>query len=357
VIRAAQYAVPRLVYMRRRRATLGRYAGLLVGLVAVSAYLSVAAPDFLTWQNWENIIRSQSVVLALALGTTFVILTGGVDLSIASATAASAVVIGLAIQHGWWWGAACLAGIGAALLMGLVNGILIGYANVSFFVVTLGGLSIFQSLALLWSGGNTVTLFGETGFNPVINAVNGTVGPVPSVVLILIPLYLVGAIVLRLTRFGRAVYAVGSNIEGARLSGIRVRGVLVAVYAIAGLSAGIAAVLQTGRLTAAAPQSDPNLLLGVIAAVLIGGTAFTGGEGGALGTVIGVLFLGVVQNGIVLLGVSSFWQGTVSGVILIAAVGFGVLRDHRQGRKGSLRSHGMLERIRREPPRGSDKSG
>ena len=140
-------------------------------------------------------------------------------------------------------------------------------------------------------------------------------------------LYLVGAFVLHLTPFGRAVYAVGSNPDAARLTGINVKIVLVAVYAISGLAAGLAAVVQTGRLTAAGPQVDPNLMLAVIAAVLIGGTAFTGGDGGLLGTAIGVLFLGVVQNGLQLSDVSTFWQGTVSGGILILAVGLGVLRD------------------------------
>jgi ribose transport system permease protein len=340
--------------LHRPRLSLGRYTGVLVGLIAVSLFLSIDAADFLTWQNWENIIRSESVVLALALGTTFVILTGGVDLSIASTTAAAAVVIGLGMNHGWGWQLACAAGIGAAIAMGLVTGIFIGYAGISFFVVTLGALSIFQSIALLMSGGDTISLFGNEKFNPVINIVNGNIGPFPSVLLILVPIYLLGGFVLRYTTFGRAVFAVGSNPEGARLSGIRVKSVLVAVYAISGLSAGIAAIIQTGRLTAAAPQADPNLLLGVIAAVLIGGTAFTGGDGGVIGTVIGVFFLGVVQNGIVLLGISSFWQGTVSGVVLIAAVGFGVLRQHDLRRR--FRGHGRAEPpvVQEQPPAGGD---
>ena len=132
---------------------------------------------------------------------------------------------------------------------------------------------------------------------------------------------------LRYTAFGRALFAIGSNQEAARLNGINVSRILIAVYTIAGLAAGLAAILQVGRLTAASPTVDPTLLLTVLAAVLIGGTSFTGGEGGVLGTVIGVVFLGVVQNGLTLSNVSSFWQGTVSGVILITAVGLGVLRD------------------------------
>ena len=140
-------------------------------------------------------------------------------------------------------------------------------------------------------------------------------------------LLLIAGGVLRYTGFGRALFAVGSNPEAARLNGIDVGRIMLITYAIAGLTAGLASVVQVGRLTGASAQADPTLLLTVIAAVLIGGTAYTGGEGGVLGTLIGVLFLGVVQNGLTLSDVSSFWHGTVSGVILIAAVGLGVLRD------------------------------
>lgn len=310
-----------------RRVSLGRYTGVLIGVAAIFVYLAVTEPVFLTWENWQNIIRSQSVVLTLALGMTFVVLTGGIDLSIASATAGAAMLIGITISHGadWWLG--CLAGIALGLGFGLVNGVVIGIMRIPFFVVTLGTLSIYQSVALLSTSGETVSLFSFPKFNQVQVLINQNTGPLPTVLLLAGALYLIGVFVLHFTGFGRGVYAVGSNPEAARLSGINVTGVLVSVYAIAGLSAGFAAVVQTGRLTAAGPQVDPNLMLNVIAAVLIGGTAFTGGDGGLFGTVIGVLFLGVVQNGLQLSSVSTFWQGTVSGLILVLAVGIGVLRD------------------------------
>jgi len=133
--------------------------------------------------------------------------------------------------------------------------------------------------------------------------------------------------VLRYTTFGRRVYAVGSNRDAARNNGIEVARITLAVYTIAGLSAGAASIIQVGRLTGAGPTMDPTLLLTVIAAVLIGGTAYTGGEGGVGGTVVGVLFLGVIQNGLTLSDVSSFWRGTVNGLVLIAAVGLGVARE------------------------------
>jgi ribose transport system permease protein len=311
-----------------RRMSLGRYTGVLLGLAAICVYLAVTEPVFLTWENWQNIFRSQAVVFTLAIGMTFVVLTGGIDLSIASATACSAMVLGIAIQHGADWWLACLAALGIGVALGFANGFMIGITKIPFFVVTLGTLSIYQSIALLITSGETVSLFSYPRFNTVPTIINGNTGPFPTVLLIGAGLYAVGALVLRYTSFGRAVYAVGSNAEAARLTGITVTAVLIAVYTISGLSAGLGAVVQTGRLTAAGPQVDPNLMLTVIAAVLIGGTAFTGGDGGLLGTIIGVLFLGVIQNGLQLSDVSTFWQGTVSGLILILAVGLGVLRDH-----------------------------
>jgi ribose transport system permease protein len=332
---------------RRRvlgRLTRSRYTGVLFGIVALCAYLAITEPVFLTWENWQNIIRAQTVVLVLALGMTFVVLLGGIDLSIASAATGSAMTLGVTIQHGapWWIG--CLAALGVGLGFGLANGIMIGILHIPFFVVTLGTLSIYQSVALLMTNGETVSLFGARNFNVVQTIINGNVGPFPSALLIGAILCLISGWVLRWTSAGRAIYAVGSNPEAARLAGIRVPLVLVSVYTVAGLAAGLAAIVQTGRLTAAGPQVDPNLMLTVIAAVLIGGTSFTGGDGGVIGTVIGVLFLGVIQNGLELGNVSTFAQGTVSGSILILAVGFGILREYSARRAGVARSRRARQR-------------
>ena len=152
-------------------------------------------------------------------------------------------------------------------------------------------------------------------------------GPIPSAPLFVLVVYIIGALILRYTNFGRAVYAVGSNREAARLSGINVTLTTVAVFGICGLTAGMGSVIQTGRLTGATPQVDPNLMLAVIAAVLIGGASFSGGDGSLAGTILGVLFLGLIQNGLTISGVSTFWQGTVSGLVLISAVAIGVVRS------------------------------
>jgi ribose transport system permease protein len=330
------------------RLSLGQYTGVVAGLIVVCIYMAATEPAFMTWGNWQNIFRSEGTVFILAIGMTLVILTGGIDLSIGSATAGSAVVLALAVENGASWWLAVLAGMGMGLAFGLFNGTLIGIAKIPFFVVTLGTLSIYQSAALLESpSGQTISLFEFETFSTVERIVNGEIGPLPTILVICVGLYLLAAFVLRYTSFGRSVYAVGSNAEAARLSGIGVSFVLVSVYAIAGLTAGMGAVVQTGRLTAAAPQADPTLMLTVIAAVLIGGTAFSGGEGGLLGTFLGVLFLGIIQNALQLGDVSVFYQGLVSGGILIVAVGIGVLREHastlrtywrrrRQGRGDAL---------------------
>jgi ribose transport system permease protein len=329
-----------------RRLSLGRYTGVVVGLLLFCAYLTITEPVFLTENNITNIVKANSVVFVLAIGTTFVVLTAGIDLSIASATTACAMIFGLTMQGGWGWVGALVAAVAFGLSLGLLNGFLIGKAGISFFVVTLGTLSIYSSFALVVNDGATINLFSMPSFGPIRDFVNNEIAGVPVLLLFDLLLLLVAGGVLRYTRFGRAVYAVGSNPEAARLTGIRVGAVLVSVYAISGLCAGMAAIVQAGRLTGASAQVDPTLLLTVIAAVLIGGTSYTGGEGGVLGTLIGVLFLGVVQNGLALSEVSTFWQGTVSGVILIAAVGLGVLRERgwRIGRRAAaVKRHEAVE--------------
>ena len=310
-----------------RRLALGRYAGVLVALVVVCAYLAFTQEVFLTWDNFMNIAKSNSVVFVLALGATFVIISGGLDLSTASAAAAAGMILGLTMDGGWSIAVALAATAVFGLFLGLLNGFMITRLRISYLVVTLGTLSIYQSFALVVNSGRTITVFGDPGFSILSDFVNNDIGPFPILLVFDLLLLLVAGGILRYTGFGRSLFAVGSNREAARLNGIDVGRIVLLTYGIAGLAAGLASVVQVGRLTGASAQADPTLLLTVIAAVLIGGTIYTGGEGGVLGTLVGVLFLGVVQNGLTLSNVSSFWQGTVSGVILIAAVGLGVLRD------------------------------
>jgi ribose transport system permease protein len=310
-----------------------RHAGVVAALIALCLYLSITQDVFLTWGNLTNIAKSNSVVLLLAIGATFVVISGGIDLSVASAAAASGMILGLTMNAGWSIVLALAATVLFGGALGLLNGILITKLRISFLVVTLGTLSIYQSFALIVSDGETITVFGKPGFSVLSDFVNGEIGPFPVLAIFDVVVLLLAGGVLRYTGFGRALFAVGSNPEAARLNGIGVSRVVILTYGIAGLAAGLASVVQVGRLTGAAAQADPTLLLTVVAAVLIGGTAFTGGEGGVFGTLIGVLFLGVLQNGLTLSDVSSFWQGTVSGVVLIAAVALGVLRANHHNQR------------------------
>jgi ribose/xylose/arabinose/galactoside ABC-type transport system permease subunit len=327
---------PSAAQLRSRRASAARwlarvslapYTGVIVGLVIVCVFLTATQPVFLTWANFRSVIGANTVILILAVGETFVIISGGIDLSTASATTATGMVLGLALEHGWSLVPALLVTLTFGLVIGLANGLLITKVKISFLVVTLGALSIWQSFALIVDSGGSIAVFGVSAFTPIGDLVNNGIGPISLLMIFDVLLVLLAGGILRVTTFGRAVFAVGSNDEAARLNGVNVSGVLIGVYALAGLAAGVAAVISVGRLTAAASQSDPNLLLEVLAAVLIGGTSFSGGEGGIFGTVVGVLFLGAVQNGLILSSVSAFWQGTVSGIILILAVGLSALRN------------------------------
>jgi ribose transport system permease protein len=305
----------------------GRYTGVLAALAVVCAYLALTEDVFLTWDNLMNVAKSNTVVFVLAIGATFVIISAGMDLSAASAATAAGMILGLTMDAGWGIVLVLAATLAFGVVLGLLNGLMITRLGISFLVVTLGTLAIYQSFALVVNGGQTISLFSKPGFPVLGDFVNDDIGPFPVLLVFDLVVLLVAGGVLRYTGFGRSLFAVGSNPEAARLNGIDVRRVVLIAYAIAGLAAGFASIVQVGRLTGASAQADPTLLLTVIAAVLIGGTAYTGGEGGVLGTLIGVVFLGVVQNGLTLSDVSSFWQGAVSGVTLIAAVGLGVLRE------------------------------
>jgi ribose/xylose/arabinose/galactoside ABC-type transport system permease subunit len=313
---------------RLGRISFGTLPGVVLGLIAVCVYFWVSEPLFMTWSNWENIVRAESVVAILAIGMTYVLLTGGIDLSVASSTAVTSMSFALLLQDGvdWRLGMAICVLIGLGL--GVVNGSLIGFAKIPFFVVTLGTLAIFQSIALLVTeGGAGVFLIGNAEFDSLSDAINGSVGPIPNLLIIVAVLYVVSSFVLSLSQYGRSVYALGSNREAARLIGIPVTVVLVSVYAMSGLTAGAAGVAQTALLAGATPIASTTLMLTVVTAVLIGGVALTGGQGNLLGTIVAVVFLGVIENGLTLSGVAEFWQGFVTGLILIAAVAVGVVRE------------------------------
>ncbi|WGL50787.1 ABC transporter permease [Nocardioides sp. BP30] len=309
------------------RALFGKQAGLVVAFVAVIVYFWATQPIFMTWSNITNLVSTNSVVLVLAIGATFVVISGGLDLSTVSATTLAGMAFGFSLTHQQPFVVSLIVVLGTGMALGLVNGILIAWVRMSFLVVTLGTMTVFSSLALVSNGGATLSVFSEPGFAPLKAFVTGEVGPIPYIMIFDVVLALVAGGVLRYTAYGRSLFAVGSNAEAARINGINVTVVTLMTFILAGLSAGVGALLQVGRLTGASATTDPTLLMAVLAAVLLGGTAATGGEGGIFGSVLGVLFLGVLTNGLTISQVSAFWQGTVNGGVLLLAVLISTGRD------------------------------
>lgn len=302
---------------------------LLIVLVLVVALFAILQPVFFTSGNMMNILRLQAVPMILAVGMTMVVLTGGADLSAGSALALSGIAAGLLYSSGVpIWLVIPLTVLFGALL-GAVNGVLIGIVGMSFFVVTLGTLSGYRSLALVASEGSAIQMSGAPALLFLGDGL--LLGWLPVPVLIAAVVVVLGYVILNHTGWGRKIYAVGSNAEAARLAGIRVSRVVFSVYLVSGLLAGVASIIQVGRLTSASPLVGQGLELQVIAAVLLGGTILSGGQGGLSGTVIAVLLLGVVQNGLTLSGTPDFWQGAITGAILIIAV----YLDHVQRRQRS----------------------
>ena len=316
-------------HLARAWSGMSRYAAVLVLLVGSFGYFSVTQDNFLTQANVENLLTSVSILLVVSVGMTFVVLTGGIDLSVGSLLALSGLILAkLFDQAGLPAALAVVATVLiGALIGGAVNGVLIGRFGLSFFVVTLGTLSLYRGIVNIWSDTQTIyvtsTFVDGIGFGKFL----GLATPV----WIMIAVFAVAFVVLRWTFFGRDVYAVGGNADAARLSGISIPRTLIAVYAIAGLCAALGGVIQVGRLGAASPLVGESIPLDAAAAVLLGGTSFLGGVGGVMGTAVGVLFIGTLQNGLSIAGVSSFWQQVVTGVILIVAVGIDRIQQSPRG--------------------------
>jgi inositol transport system permease protein len=306
--------------------------GPLLFLFALMLVFAVTNEAFLTQLNLFNVARQISITGLIALGMTFVILTAGIDLSVGSllafcgmvaavvakGTTANTLSLGTTEATGWGWPAALLTAVLVGIAAGFVQGLLITLLRVPPFVVTLGGLTIFRGFTLMLSGGGPIS-----GFPSDMRWFGtGLVGPVPVPVIVFALAAVLCHVVLRFTRFGRAVYAVGGNAEAARLSGIRVDRVLVSVYMIVGFFAGLAAFVLAARLNSAEAVAGMGYELTVISAVVIGGTSLFGGIGSIGGTVVGATLIGVLVNGLQLNNVSSYTQQVTIGFILIAAVAF-----------------------------------
>lgn len=294
-------------------------SGPLLGLLGLIVVLSLLSPDFLSLRNTFNIAQQIAVLAILALGSTAVIIVGGIDLSVGSVLALSATcaawlfaVAGLPI-----WLAA-LAGLAVGAAAGLVNGLLVTLGRLPAFIATLATLSAARGLALVVSQGQPVSGFPDSFRRAISNFYVG--GIVPTSVIILLVLAAAGTAYLRYRPSGRALYAIGGNEEVARLSGLAVTRQKLKVYTAAGVLAALGGLVTMGRLDSSQPTAGTGIELDVIAAVVIGGASLSGGTGTLGGTLVGALIIGVLRNGLNLLNVSSFWQQVVIGVVIAVAV-------------------------------------
>ncbi len=303
-------------------------SGPLIGLLVLAVVLSVLSPAFLTVGNLFNVFQQIAVLATLALGVTAVIITAGIDLSVGSVLGLGGAVAGWTFAvAGWPMGLAIVAGLGVGALAGLINGLLITYGRLPPFVATLAMLSMARGAALVVTDGRPIS--GYPGWFRLI-ATHDVFGFLPASVVLVAVLYLLGAAYLRYRPAGRALYAIGGNEQVARLSGINVRRAKIKVYTMAGLLAGLGGLLLVARLNSAQPNAGFTLELDVIAAVVIGGASLRGGAGTVSGTLVGALIIGVLRNGLNLLGVSSFWQQIVIGAVIAIAVMTDTLRKRDQ---------------------------
>ncbi|MDN5800140.1 MAG: ABC transporter permease [Corynebacterium casei] len=296
--------------------------GALVGLIILCVALFIATPHFLTVNNFLNIGIQAATVAILAFGMTFVIITAGIDLSVGSVAALGAMVSASFFTDlnmpGWL---TLIVGLLTGLLAGAICGIATAYGKIPSFIATLAMMSIARGATLVISDGSPIRTSDS------VNWLGSTVAGIPIPIVMMVIAGLICWFILERTVLGRSMYAIGGNLEAARLSGLPVKRIQITVFALSGLFAALAGLVMAGRLSSAQPQAGVGYELDAIAAVVIGGASLAGGQGRATGTLVGALLLAVIRNGLNLLNVSSFWQQIVIGLVIALAVGFDVIRN------------------------------
>ena len=299
-------------------------------VVLACVFLSFATDSFATPKNIYNITRNVTFVAIIALGMTMVIITGGIDLSVGSVLCLCSMILGVVMHAGYNIEIGIAAAVLTALAVGAFHGVLIAYVGLPPFVVTLGTLSIARSLAMVASGNTVVFEFGPDHQKLLSLGGGAWLFGIANPVLYMIVLASIAGFVLRWTRFGRYLYAIGGNEHAATLTGVPVKQIKVAVYMISSLTAGIAGIVQTGWLGAITTNIGTGLELQVIAAAVIGGAALVGGAGTAIGALIGAALIEIIRNSLGLLGINAFWQGAFIGSAILIAVLFDRVRNLRQ---------------------------
>ncbi|HCN59894.1 MULTISPECIES: ABC transporter permease [Mammaliicoccus] len=289
-----------------------------IGLILLIVVISIMNSAFLDLSNLLNLLRQVSINGLIAFGMTFVILTGGIDLSVGSILALSSAFTAILITSGLDPIVALIVGVLGGFLLGVFNGILVTFGSMAPFIATLATMTIFRGLTLVVTDGNPITSLGDSYMFQLFGKGYFFGIPVPAVTMIIV--FIVLAIILQKTTFGRHTYAIGGNEVASKISGIKVNRVKILIYGISGLMSALAGAILTSRLNSAQPTAGTSYELDAIAAVVLGGTSLTGGKGRIVGTLIGVLIIGVLNNGLNLLGVSSFYQQVVKGIVILIAV-------------------------------------
>lgn len=302
-----------------------REAGIFLALMALVGLISIAEPQFLAGKNLYLVSRQVAYTAIVALGVFFVILTGGIDLSVGSVVSLSGVAAGLALAAGWPALLAVACGLATGALVGAANGAIVSYVRVTPFIVTLGMLSMARGVVLTITHGDSIRAIPESFIEAGLLDVVGV--PMPVLVLIAVALASHGA--LTYTVFGRRVYAVGGNEEATELSGINTRQIKFGCYSLAGLLSAITGILYVARFRSAQANAGQGMELDAIAAAVIGGTSLLGGQGTVLGVLIGATIMGVIRNGLVLMRVSSYWQELIIGAIIVLAAVLDIIRSRK----------------------------
>ncbi|OJX73201.1 MULTISPECIES: ABC transporter permease [unclassified Leifsonia] len=313
--------------MKKRR--LPDEAGIFAVLIVVIAVLSILSPTFRTFDNALVLLVNGTVIAFLALGQTFVLLTGGIDLSTGANVAMTGVIAALLMQSGLPWPLGAVLAVGVGTLLGVLNGFLIHYLRIPAFIATFSTQGVALAIPLIITGANSVAV-RDAGFSWIGQ---GRIAGIPVPVLLLIVAAVIAALFLRMTRPGVHIYALGGNKAAARLSGVNVARTTILVYAISGFCGGMGGLIATSRLMVGFPSTGTgNELFYSIAAAVVGGISLFGGTGSVLGAMIGAVLIAVVSNGMNVLNVQSYWQSLVIGLIILAGVSFDTFRRYRAGK-------------------------
>nr|WP_188111960.1 ribose ABC transporter permease [Streptococcus sp. 1343] len=291
----------------------------VIALIILMAVITIINSNFLTANNLLNLLLQVTSNALIAFGMTFVILTGGIDLSVGSILALSSALTAGLLGSGMPVTLAILISLILGCILGMMNGLLISYGKLAPFIVTLATMTIFRGATLVYTNGNPITKgLSDTFLFQFLG--QGYIVGIPFPVIIMFIVFIVLYVLLHKTAFGKSVYAIGGNEKAAYISGVKLNKVKIIIYSISGMMASISGLIITSRLNSAQPTAGASYEMDAIAAVVLGGTSLSGGKGRILGTLIGALIIGVLNNGLNIIGVSAFWQQVVKGVVILIAV-------------------------------------